>query len=157
MLSILSCRLRNPMPKRAPDHDSDRYPVAAHDAAALSAFPSRGCGYMMAARDAGRQSMRRRAGLLAIVLIGCAVGTSATAALAGGKIRLAQSSSLTNCMMTCNSQAATCLTTCLVPGTPPTGAATATSNATLNTACQVNCSIQRISCQTTCSQSFPPQ
>jgi hypothetical protein len=145
------------MPNRTPDRQSARSCVAAHSAVAFSAFPNRGCGYMMAVREARRQSMRRRTSLLAMVLIGCAVGASATTVLAGGRIRLAQSSSLTNCMMTCNSQAATCLTTCLVPGTPPTGAATATSNATLNTACQVNCSIQRISCQTTCSQSFPPQ
>jgi hypothetical protein len=101
--------------------------------------------------------MRRWASLLAVLMVGCAVGAFGSAASAAGKIRLAQSSTVTNCMMTCNSQAATCLTTCLVPGTPPTGAATATSNATVNTACQVNCSTQRISCQTTCAQSFPSQ
>jgi hypothetical protein len=101
--------------------------------------------------------MRRWASLLAVLMVGSAVGAFGSAASARGKIRLAQSSTVTNCMMTCNAQAATCLTTCLVPGTPPTGAATATSNATVNTACQVNCSIQRISCQTTCAQSFPSQ
>jgi hypothetical protein len=101
--------------------------------------------------------MWRWASLLAVLSIGFAVSTFGIAASARGKIQLAQSSTVTNCMMTCNSQAATCLTTCLVPGTPPTGAATTTSNATVNTACQVNCSIQRISCQTTCAQSFPSQ
>ena len=101
--------------------------------------------------------MRRLTIVFAVVPALLALDGFARHALAEQKIRLAQSSTVTNCMMTCNSQAATCLTTCLVPGTPPTGAATATSNATLNTACQVNCSIQRISCQTTCSQSFPPQ
>jgi hypothetical protein len=100
--------------------------------------------------------MRRWTSLLVVLSIGAAADTAA-AASPYGKIRLAQSSSLTNCMMTCNSQAATCLTTRLVPGAPPTGAATATGNATLNTACQVNCSTQRILRQTTCSQSFPPQ
>jgi hypothetical protein len=101
--------------------------------------------------------MRRWTSLLAVLFIGAAVDAVATAASAHGKIRLAQSSSVTNCMMTCNSQAAACLTTCLVPGTPPTGAATTTSNANLNTTCQVSCSMQRISCQTTCAQSFPGQ
>jgi hypothetical protein len=101
--------------------------------------------------------MWRWASPLAVLSVGFAVGIFTTDVSARGIIRLAQSSTVTNCMMTCNSQAAACLTTCLVPGAPPTGAATATSNATVNTACQVNCSIQRISCQTTCSQSYPSQ
>ena len=96
--------------------------------------------------------MRLWAGLLAIVVIGLAFGVSARE-----KIRLAQSSTLTNCMMTCNAQFATCDTTCLVPGSVPTGAATTGSNANINAACQSNCSITRLSCQTTCAQSFPPQ
>jgi hypothetical protein len=101
--------------------------------------------------------MRRWASLSAVLLVGFAVGSFASGASAQERIRLAQSSTVTNCMMTCNSQAATCLTTCLVPGTPPTGAATTTSNANLSTTCQVNCSTQRIACQTTCAQSFPSQ
>jgi hypothetical protein len=101
--------------------------------------------------------MWRWASLSAVLLIGFAVGTFGSAASARGLIRLAQSSTVTNCMMTCNAQAAACLTPCLVPGTPPASAATTTSNATVNTACQVNCSTQRISCQTTCAQSFPSQ
>jgi hypothetical protein len=94
--------------------------------------------------------------LLAVLCVG-ATFQGMTAANADAKIRLAQSSTLTNCMMTCNSQAAACATTCLVPGAAPIGAATATSNANLNTTCQVNCSIQRVTCQTTCAQSFPSQ
>ena len=47
-----------------------------------------------------------------------------SAALAQGagaqeKIRLAQSSTVTNCMMNCNSQVTNCRTTCLVPVPPP--------------------------------------
>jgi hypothetical protein len=99
--------------------------------------------------------------LLAVLCVGATFHEgfheTAAAANATAKIRLAQSSTLTNCMMTCNSQAAACATTCLMPGTAPTGAATTTSNANLNTTCQVNCSTQQISCQTTCAQSFPSQ
>jgi hypothetical protein len=82
--------------------------------------------------------MRCLAVLFAIV----AVAGFATEASAGEKIRLAQSSTVTNCMMTCNSQAATCQTACVVPGTAPTNAATTTSNATASASCQINCSTQ---------------
>jgi hypothetical protein len=109
--------------------------------------------------------MARRTGLLAVLLICCAVDAlaasvpspSASGHEKSAKIHLAQTSAVTTCLMTCNSQAAACATTCLIPGTPPTGAATTTSNANLNMACQVNCSIQRISCQTTCAQTAPSQ
>lgn len=79
------------------------------------------------------------------------------AASAAATIRLAQSSTVTRCMMACNSQAATCQTTCLIPGTPPTNAATSTGNANVSTTCQLNCSTQQISCQTTCAQQSPSQ
>jgi hypothetical protein len=78
-----------------------------------------------------------------------------SAAQAAIRIRLAQSSAVTNCMMACNSQAANCLTTCLIPGTPPTGAATTGGNANQSTACQLNCTTQRMSCQTTCARTSP--
>lgn len=101
--------------------------------------------------------MRRSVMLLGVLALGAmAVGTIGIAD-AKTKIRLAQTSTVTNCMMTCNSQAATCQTTCLVPGTAPTGAATTTSNANLSTTCQANCSTQQISCQTTCAQNSPSQ
>jgi len=72
-------------------------------------------------------------------------------------LRLAQSSTTTNCMMTCNSQAATCQSTCVVPGTPPTSAATTTSNATASQSCLSNCSSQQLSCQTNCARISPSQ
>jgi hypothetical protein len=78
-----------------------------------------------------------------------------SAAQAAGPIRLAQSSAVTNCMMACNSQAANCLTTCLIPGTPPIGAATTGGNANQSTACQLNCTTQRMSCQTSCARTSP--
>ena len=59
---------------------------------------------------------------------------------AEGKIRLAQSSNVTSCMMTCNAQAASCQTSCLVPGQSSSGATATTMNATANTSCVLNCS-----------------
>src|ERR1700675_5127046 len=73
----------------------------------------------------------------------------------GEKIRLAQTFTTTNCMMTCNAQAATCQTACIVPGTAPTNAATASTNATSSASCQISCSTQQISCQTTCARTSP--
>jgi hypothetical protein len=95
--------------------------------------------------------MRRLAVLFALA----AVAGFAGEASAGGKIRLAQTSTVTNCMMACNAQAATCQTACIVPGTAPTNAATTTSNATSSASCQINCSNQQISCQTTCARTSP--
>ena len=99
----------------------------------------------------------RRAVLLLVGLSVAAAMSGVVAAANAGKIRLAQTSTVTNCMMACNSQAATCQTTCLVPGTPPTNAATATGNANVSTSCQMNCSTQQIACQTTCAQQSPSQ
>ena len=98
-----------------------------------------------------------RAGALArlIVLAGLAAVTADGVAHTATRIRLAQTSNVTNCMMSCNAQAAQCQTTCLVPGTPPTGAATTGSNANQNTSCQLNCATQRISCQTNCARTSP--
>jgi len=76
-------------------------------------------------------------------------------ALAAARIRVAQTSNVTNCMMGCNSQAASCQTTCLIPGTPPTGAATASSNANKSTACQLNCTTLQVNCQALCGRSSP--
>ena len=94
----------------------------------------------------------------ALLLAGFGIGAAMSGVFGdanAGKIRLAQTSTVTNCMMACNSQAATCQTTCLVPGTPPTGAATTTSNANVSTSCQLNCSTQQIACHTTCAQTSP--
>jgi hypothetical protein len=92
---------------------------------------------------------------LAVLFAVVAVAGFAGDASAGGKIRLAQTSTVTSCMMACNSQAANCQTTCIVPGTAPTNAATTTSNATSTASCQISCSTQQISCQTTCARTSP--
>ena len=99
--------------------------------------------------------MRRLVTLLFVLAFGAAAIETTGVANAAGKIRLAQTSTVTNCMMTCNSQAASCETTCLLPGAPPTGAATTTSNANVNTSCQLNCATQQIACHTTCAQNSP--
>ncbi|HEX4040829.1 MAG TPA: hypothetical protein VHY10_03940 [Xanthobacteraceae bacterium] len=98
--------------------------------------------------------MRRLAVLLGMSGIVALIAIIPGAASAAN-LRLAQTSTVTNCMMACNSTAALCQTTCLVPGSAPTGAATTTSNANLNTSCQLGCSTQQISCQTTCAQNSP--
>ena len=92
---------------------------------------------------------------LVVLCVVAAVAGFSSAASAGDKVRLAQSSTVTNCMMACNSQAANCQTTCIVPGTAPTNAATTTSNATSTASCQISCSTQQISCQTTCARTSP--
>jgi hypothetical protein len=101
----------------------------------------------------GREAVMRRLTIVcAILLIG---GSAIAAAADSGRIRLAQTSTVTNCMMTCNSQAATCQTACILPGTLPTGAATTTSNANVSTTCQLGCATQQVSCQTVCSRTSP--
>jgi hypothetical protein len=57
----------------------------------------------------------------AVLLVVVAVAGFASAASADEKIRLAQSSTTTNCMMTCNAQAATCQAACFVPPAPSIG------------------------------------
>jgi hypothetical protein len=109
--------------------------------------------------DACRKERIMRGGKIARLLFGAglAIALCHSAVQAAGKIQVAQTSTVTNCMMACNSQAATCQTTCLVPGTPPTGAATAGGNANQSAACQLNCTTQQINCQTTCARASPSQ
>lgn len=99
--------------------------------------------------------MRLRAIARSVFSAGLALALCQSAASAAGRIRLAQSSAVTNCMMACNSAAANCQTTCLIPGTPPTGAATTGGNANQSTACQLNCTTQRMTCQTNCARTSP--
>jgi len=78
-------------------------------------------------------------------------------ALAGKALRLAQTSTLTTCMMNCNSQAASCRIQCVMPNAPLTTGANATGNVSASTVCQLACSTQQVSCQTTCAQNSPSQ
>ncbi len=79
-----------------------------------------------------------------------------------GRIRLAQSSVTTTCMMTCNSQAANCQTTCVLPSTATGAAGTTTSaagtpNATASVSCLSSCTSQQLACQTNCARTSPSQ
>jgi hypothetical protein len=99
--------------------------------------------------------MRAWAVVIAVVALGgLAIDGFASAALA-------QTSNTTNCMMTCNSQAATCQATCLVPAaattttTTTTSALTATPNATINTTCSINCATAQVNCHNLCARNSP--
>ena len=72
-------------------------------------------------------------------------------------------STVTNCMMSCNSQAASCQTGCVMPTAPGTignpgflgGAGaqqTVTLNATKSTSCTIACTTTQLTCQTACSR-----
>ncbi len=103
--------------------------------------------------------MRCLAVLFAVVAAAGFVGEAS----AGKKIRLAQSSTTTNCMMTCNAQAATCQAACFVPPAPAAGsttiaqAQTAGPNPTASTSCVMNCTTSQMTCQTTCARKSPSQ
>jgi hypothetical protein len=118
---------------------------------------------MMAAHDRGaEEAVVRGVSILLAVLAIAGFATGASAGKISKMIRLAQTSTTTNCMMTCNSQAVSCQTACVVPATPPTRAATtttaaATSNASASTSCLLNCSTQQLACQTACARASPSQ
>jgi hypothetical protein len=90
-----------------------------------------------------------------VVVFALTIAAMPTGVFAAEKMRLAQSSTVTNCMMICNTQAANCQSSCLVVGAPPTTAATITSNATANPNCLSNCSSVQLQCQNICAQSPP--
>ena len=103
-------------------------------------------------------------GLIAVLLSVTCCAYGAPAMAGGGKIRLAQSSTVTNCMMGCNAQAANCQTACLLPSAQltqlPTGPVTSNNvtpqtNATANTICLSSCTTTQLTCQTTCALSSP--
>jgi hypothetical protein len=66
----------------------------------------------------------------------------------------------TSCMMNCNSQAANCRTTCVLP-VPPTPLPSPSSgqapnlNATASTTCFVNCGSTQLACQSGCALNSP--
>jgi hypothetical protein len=93
--------------------------------------------------------MRSIAFILAVAVISAAL---AEGARAQERSRLAQSSTVTNCMMNCNSQVANCRTTCVVPvGQAPI------LNSTGNTTCLLNCSSVHLTCQSNCALQSPSQ
>lgn len=97
--------------------------------------------------------MRLLVAVFAVVgMVACTGGVSAAS-----KLHLAQTSTTTNCMVSCNSQWATCQASCIVPGSAPTGAATTTSNANASSTCLINCGSQETSCQSNCALASPSQ
>ena len=98
---------------------------------------------------------------LAVLFAAVAVAGFAGAASAGEKIRLAQTSTTTTCMMTCNAQAATCQTTCFLPPAPAAGSTTIAQaqtpgpNPTASTSCTMNCTTTQLTCQTACARISP--
>jgi hypothetical protein len=65
-------------------------------------------------------------------------------------------STTTNCMMSCNAQAANCRTGCFIPAPPTvTPAGTVTLNPTANTACVMGCTSSQFACQSGCAQASP--
>src|SRR6516165_5417611 len=61
-------------------------------------------------------------------------------------------STVTNCMMSCNSQAASCQTGCVMPAAPTTTGPTGTLNATKSTSCAIGCTTTQLTCQTACAR-----
>ena len=91
--------------------------------------------------------------LLATGIVGLAGG-----ALAAGKIRLAQTSTVTTCMMNCNSRYALCQSTC----TNPQAALTffnqngvSAGNVVASGSCISSCTTLQLTCQTTCARASP--
>jgi hypothetical protein len=92
--------------------------------------------------------------LLAASIVGLAGG-----ALAAGKIRLAQSSAVTTCMMGCNSTYANCQSSC-VNGTfalTVGQGAVSPGNVLANGSCISLCTTQQLSCSQTCALMSPSQ
>jgi hypothetical protein len=89
------------------------------------------------------------------ILAVLAIAGLAASASAKGRIRLAQTSVTTTCMMTCTSQWANCQSSCLAVGTP--NSAIAGANANASQSCLSNCSNQQLQCQITCARASPSQ
>ena len=80
-------------------------------------------------------------------------------AFADGRIRLAQTATVSTCMMVCNAQAANCRTACVLPSQAASSAAatniSTTTNPTANTTCNLNCGTTQLACQTNCGLQSP--
>ena len=95
--------------------------------------------------------MRGWTTLLAVL----AIAGFAASASAQGKIRLAQTSVTTTCMMTCNSQYANCQSSCLATGTQ-TQSTILGANVNANQSCLASCTNQQLQCQiNNCARASP--
>jgi len=96
---------------------------------------------------------------LAILLTAFIIGFAGNAS-ADQKIRLAQTSAVTTCMMTCNSAFANCNSSCVSTGTLPQGTLTTNLNAAAGNlfatgSCTSSCTNQQLSCQIKCASTAP--
>jgi hypothetical protein len=95
-----------------------------------------------------------------ILLAVLAIAGFAASASARGKIRLAQTSVTTTCMMTCNSQYANCQSSCLATGTQAQSSPSGTiagANVNANQSCLSSCTNLQLQCQITCARFSPSQ
>ena len=97
--------------------------------------------------------------MFACVLLTTSIVGLAGGALAAGKIRLAQTSTVTNCMMNCNSQKALCQSTC---ATSPQAALTlfnqlgvSATNVITSQSCISSCTNIQLVCQIQCAKASP--
>src|SRR5262249_35207468 len=91
--------------------------------------------------------------LLTTSIVGLAGG-----ALAAGKIRLAQTSNVTNCMMNCNTTFANCESTCFFPSQERQAVVQGTfgrGNIAGGGSCISICTNQQLLCQQTCARASP--
>ena len=88
-----------------------------------------------------------------------AIAGFAATAFAQGKIRLAQTSVTTTCMMTCNSQYALCQSSCLASGTQTQSTSPGTfvgANVNANQSCLASCTNIQLQCQINiCARASP--
>src|SRR6516225_4515607 len=85
---------------------------------------------------------------LTVLLSLLAISEFAATSSASEKVRLAQTSATTTCMMTCNSQFANCQSTCLAVGAPTAPSNFADPNP--RQTCTASCSNQQLACQIAC-------
>jgi hypothetical protein len=91
-----------------------------------------------------------------ILLALLAVDGVVAGASADGKIRLAQNSVTTTCVMGCNGTYANCQSSCLTSGGLPNGTAvTHLTDPNANATCISQCTNQQLQCSQSCAQATP--
>jgi len=114
--------------------------------------------WWLARFELGEKGVRAVSAVCVVLSFVGVICAGPAAAKSNQSFRLAQSSTTTSCMMSCNSTAATCQAGCVVPGSSAGGGgATPGGNATASTSCLMNCSTQQLNCQTNCARVSPSQ
>jgi hypothetical protein len=92
------------------------------------------------------------------VLLTTSIIGHASGALAAGKIRLAQTSTVTNCMVSCNNAYLVCQTSCVQPAQAQSTLNQGTfsrGNVVSNGSCISLCTSQQLLCSQTCARMSP--